>query len=159
MKKIFFGLLAVGLIGLAFTTTNDKEVVKAEMIKTTEADVTVEGIKFFKGTWESALEKAESEGKLIFLDAYASWCGPCKRMAATTFKNKEVGEFFNKYFVNFKMDMEKHKDGRRLSQKYRLTAYPTLYFIDASESIAHKSVGSLNNSQALSFGKEALAKQ
>jgi thioredoxin 1 len=159
MKKIFFGLLAVGLIGLAFTTTNDKEVVKAEMIKTTEADVTVEGIKFFKGTWESALEKAESEGKLIFLDAYASWCGPCKRMAATTFKNKEVGEFFNKYFVNFKMDMEKHKDGRRLSQKYRLTAYPTLYFIDSSESIAHKSVGSLNNSQALSFGKEALAKQ
>ena len=28
MKKIFFGLLAVGVIGLAFTTTNDKEVVK-----------------------------------------------------------------------------------------------------------------------------------
>ena len=159
MKKIFLGLLAVGMVGLAFTSVTDKEVVKVDIANTVNADVTADGINFFKGTWESALEKAESEGKLIFLDAYASWCGPCKRMAATTFKNKEVGEFFNKYFINFKMDMEKHKDGRRLSQKYRLTAYPTLYFIDASESIFHKSVGSLNNSQAISFGKEALAKQ
>jgi thiol:disulfide interchange protein len=158
MKKIFLGLLAVGMIGLAFTSADKKNDEKSGVTNVI-ADYSVDGIHFFKGSWESALEKAEDEGKLIFLDAYASWCGPCKRMAATTFKNKEVGDFFNKNFINFKMDMEKHKDGRRLSQKYRLTAYPTLYFIDASESIAHKSVGGLNNSQALRFGKEAIEKQ
>jgi len=157
MKKIFLGLLAVAMIGLAFTSTTEKEVTKAETANI-EANVSVDGINFFKGTWEEALEKAKDENKLIFLDAYASWCGPCKRMAATTFKNKEVGDFFNANFVNFKMDMEKHKEGRRLSSKYRLTAYPTLYFIDANEHIAHKTVGGLNKSQAISFGKEALAK-
>jgi len=158
MKKIFLGLLAVAMIGLAFTSTTEKEVIKAETAKTIEANVSVDGINFFKGTWEEALEKAKDENKLIFLDAHASWCGPCKRMAATTFKNKEVGDFFNANFVNFKMDMEKHEEGRRLSSKYRLTAYPTLYFIDANENIAHKTVGGLNKSQAISFGKEALAK-
>jgi len=157
MKKIFLGLLAVAMIGLAFTSTTEKEVTKAETANI-EANVSVDGINFFKGTWEEALEKAKDENKLIFLDAYASWCGPCKRMAATTFKNKEVGDFFNANFVNFKMDMEKHEEGRRLSSKYRLTAYPTLYFIDANENIAHKTVGGLNKSQAISFGKEALAK-
>lgn len=158
MKKIFLGLLATGFIGLAFTTVTEKEIVESEIIVTVEADNTVKGIKFFKGTWEQALEKSEEEGKLIFLDAYASWCGPCKIMARTTFKDSKVGEFFNENFINFKMDMEKHKEGRRLSSKYRLTAYPTLYFIDANENIAHKSVGGLNNLQALNFGNEALVK-
>lgn len=159
MKKIFIGLLAVGMVGLAFTTAPRKVAEKMDAVRVVNDDVAIEGIKFFKGSWEEALEKSESEGKLIFLDAYASWCGPCKRMAATTFKNKEVGDFFNENFINFKMDMEKHKDGRRLSQKYRLTAYPTLYFVDATEAIAHKSVGGLNKSQALAFGKEAISKQ
>ena len=155
MKKIFLGLLAVGMVGLAFTTATEKEIVKTERVG---ADKTVNGIQFYKGTWESALEKAKNEDKLIFLDAYASWCGPCKRMAATTFKNKEVGEFFNKNFINFKMDMEKHKEGRRLSSKYRLTAYPSLYFVDSNENVAHKTVGGLNNSQAIAAGQKALAK-
>lgn len=158
MKKIFLGILAVGLIGFAFTTSNEKEIIITEKNSPVDADATVDGIKFFKGTWEEALKKSKAEGKLIFLDAYASWCGPCKRMAATTFKDKEVGEFFNKNFINYKMDMEKHKDGRRLSSKYRLTAYPTLFFINANENVSHKSVGMLNKAQALKFGKEALAK-
>jgi len=158
MKKIFLGLLVVAMIGLAFTSVIEKEITKTEATEIFEADISVEGIKFFKGTWEGALKKAKYEKKIIFLDAYASWCGPCKIMAATTFKNKEVGKFFNANFINFKMDMEKHKEGRRLSSKYRLTAYPTLFFIDANENIVHKTVGGLNKSQAISLGKEALAK-
>jgi len=153
MKKIIVGLLAVAFVGFAFTTKQNDEV-KVKFEKSAE----VVGIDFFHGTWEEALTKAKKENKLIFLDAYAAWCGPCKRMARTTFMNKEVGDFFNKNFINYKMDMEKHADGKRLSQKYRLTAYPTLFFIDAKENVAHKTVGGLNNSQAISFGKEALSK-
>jgi len=156
MKKIFLGLLAVGIIGLAFTTVAEKNRVQAEVIRTVKSDVSEDGINFFKGTWEEALGKAKTEGKLIFLDAYASWCGPCKMMAATTFKNKEVGKYFNTNFINFKMNMEKHKEGRRLSSKYRLTAYPTLYFIDANENIAHKFVGGKNSEQAIKMGQKVL---
>ncbi|MDO8970421.1 MAG: thioredoxin family protein, partial [Saprospiraceae bacterium] len=59
-----------------------------------------QGIEFFSGTWPEALEKAKKEELLIFVDAYASWCGPCKRMAAQTFPDPKAGEFFNANFLN-----------------------------------------------------------
>src|SRR5687768_15146226 len=66
------------------------------------------GIKFFEGTWAEALEAAKKDDKVIFLDAYAAWCGPCKLMTANTFTNEKVGEYFNENFISFKMDMEKN---------------------------------------------------
>ena len=66
-----------------------------------------QGIEFFHGTWEEALLKAKTEDKLIFVDAFTTWCGPCKNMAANTFPDPAVGELFNKYFISMKIDMEK----------------------------------------------------
>ena len=58
-----------------------------------------DGIEFFKGTWEEALAEAKAQDKIIFMDAYAVWCGPCKRMAATVFTDKKVGKFYNENFI------------------------------------------------------------
>jgi len=147
MKKILFGILAVALIGFAFTN-------KTEKPQTDEV-----GIEFFHGTWQEALDLAKKEHKLIFMDAYATWCGPCKMMASRTFTQKEVGDFFNKNFINIKMDMEHHPEGRRLSQKYGLRAYPTLYFINPKEEVKHTSVGYLKPNQLIEQGKLALQKK
>ena len=65
------------------------------------------GIEFFHGTWAEAKAKAKAEDKLIFVDAYAEWCGPCKRMSAQTFPDPKAGEFFNPNFICLKIDMEK----------------------------------------------------
>ncbi|MEO0469894.1 MAG: thioredoxin family protein, partial [Bacteroidota bacterium] len=63
------------------------------------------GIKFFEGSWDDALAKAKKEKKVVFVDAYTDWCGPCKAMARNTFPNDDVGEFFNKHFINYKYNM------------------------------------------------------
>ncbi|MEZ4982775.1 MAG: thioredoxin family protein [Saprospiraceae bacterium] len=84
---------------------------------------------FFHGTWEEALEEATKQEKVIFVDTYASWCGPCKRMAATVFPNAKAGEFFNKHFINVKLDYEK-EEAATFRKKYPVQAFPTLYFID-----------------------------
>ncbi len=118
-----------------------------------------DGIQFFHGSWEEALKKAEDEKKMIFLDAYAAWCGPCKMMAATSFKDKAVGEYFNENFINFKMDMEKDGNGPRLSAKFSVIAYPTLYFVDNEEVIIHTTMGMKDAAQLIEFGKTAITKK
>ncbi len=115
------------------------------------------GIEFFEGTWEDALEKAAVEEKVIFVDAYTTWCGPCKRMAKTVFTDQKVGDFFNEKFVSMKIDMEK-KDGIKFQQKYPVQAYPTLYFIDGKGKVVQKVKGAQNVDNFLSLGASILSK-
>lgn len=120
--------------------------------------VQAQGIEFFKGTFDQALEKAEQEGKLVFMDAYTTWCGPCRMMANNAFPNAEVGAYFNKHFVNLKMDMEKG-EGPMLARKYRVVAYPSLFFLKSDGSVAHRAVGAKNANQLIAEGKSAEAKK
>ncbi len=116
-----------------------------------------DGIQFFSGNWEEAIETAKKEHKLIFVDAYAEWCGPCKRMAKEVFTQKELGDFFNKYFINVKMDMEKG-EGPKLAQKYKVSAYPTLFFIDGAGEVVNVQVGGVNAEQLLGLAKVSMNK-
>lgn len=99
-----------------------------------------EGIAFEKGTWQEALNKAKAENKLIFMDCYTSWCGPCKMLARDVFTDPDVAKFFNEHFVNVKFDMEKG-EGVTLKDKYGVNAFPTLNFIDAQGELQHCLVG------------------
>ena len=53
-----------------------------------------------------AAAKAKKENKLVFVDCYTQWCGPCKKMARDIFPDAKVGEYMNAKFVNLKIDME-----------------------------------------------------
>ncbi|MBI1226287.1 MAG: thioredoxin fold domain-containing protein [Bacteroidetes bacterium] len=99
-----------------------------------------QGIEFTHGTWKEIKAKAAKEDKLIFMDAYAEWCGPCKKMARDVFSQKEVGDYFNAHFVNVKMDMEKG-EGIGLSSDFGIQAYPTLLFINSDGKVVHRAVG------------------
>ncbi len=114
-----------------------------------------QGIEFFHGTWEEALEASKKEGKSIFVDAYTTWCGPCKAMAKNTFTVKEVGDFFNKNFINVKFDMEK-EEGVKFGHTYPVQAYPTLYFINDKGDVLKKVVGGQKPEGLIANAKEAL---
>ncbi len=90
--------------------------------------------------WQSALEESATNGKDIFLDIYATWCGPCKMMDANVYTNPAVYEYYNSNFVNLKVDGES-AFGRVLASQYSLTAYPTMYFVSASEAMIYQVVG------------------
>lgn len=113
------------------------------------------GISFDHSSWDDVIMKAKTQNKLIFIDAYTTWCGPCKMMAKNVFTDVEVGEFFNQNFINVKLNMEK-EPGLSLKSKLHVTAYPTLIFIDANENIEHKAVGSMPKADFLKFGNEVL---
>ncbi|MDG1432656.1 MAG: thioredoxin family protein [Saprospiraceae bacterium] len=115
------------------------------------------GINFFHGTWEEALAEAKAKDKLIFVDAYAVWCGPCKRMAKNVFTDKKVGEFYNENFINMKIDMEK-KMGRSFGRTYPVSAFPTLMYIDYNGELVHKVKGGQQIDPFIKLGKFALGK-
>ena len=91
-------------------------------------------------TYAEALEKAKAENKLVFMDCYTSWCGPCKYMAKEVFTLKEAGDYFNSRFVNVKFDMEKG-EGKELAQKFSVYVYPTFLILRTDGSIQYKIVG------------------
>jgi thiol:disulfide interchange protein len=64
-------------------------------------------------TWAAIKEKAKKENKYIFMDAFTTWCGPCKMMAAKIFPLPEVGAFFNASYINVKVTM-RLKAGTRM---------------------------------------------
>lgn len=105
--------------------------------------------------WEDLLAKASAENKLIFLDAYASWCGPCKAMDRNVFTEPEVGSFYNANFVNAKIDMEVG-EGPDLAQRYQVQVYPTFLFINGNGEIVHRAVGYQAPEDFLVLGATAL---
>ncbi|MFT4533789.1 MAG: thiol-disulfide isomerase/thioredoxin [Saprospiraceae bacterium] len=100
-----------------------------------------QGIKFEATSFNEAITTAKAENKLIFVDAYTTWCGPCKWMAKNVFTDPQVGDFYNESFVNVKIDMEKG-EGPRLAKSWEITGYPTLIFIDKNGMVIHRSMGS-----------------
>lgn len=114
-----------------------------------------QGIVFHEGNWLSALEKAEQENKLIFMDAYTTWCGPCKMMDKQTFVDSAVGVLYNRQFINVKMNMEKG-EGIELARTYNVQAYPTLLFLDPAGQIVHRVAGFHLPGQFIDLAKTAL---
>ncbi len=90
--------------------------------------------------WQDILAKAKAENKIVFVDCYTTWCGPCKKMAKDIFPLKEVGDVFNASFVNAKIDMEKG-EGVGLAAKYEIRAYPTYIFVNGDGELVHLAMG------------------
>jgi thiol-disulfide isomerase/thioredoxin len=113
------------------------------------------GISFQQSSWNQILAKAKAEKKIIFLDAYASWCGPCKKMTSDVFPTAEAGNFYNRNFINAKIDMEVG-EGPELAREYEVTAYPTLLFINGDGKLLHKAIGYLSVDEFIATGRDAL---
>jgi thioredoxin 1 len=129
MRKVLI-LVLLGVVSMAF------------MVKhTTKVTPDGGGIKFDSISLEKAKKEAGKKEKIIFIDAHTSWCGPCKQMAATSFKNEEVARLFNEKFINLKLDCEKDVDGIEISRVYRVRAYPTLLFINGEGKLIKQEVG------------------
>lgn len=102
-----------------------------------------EGIRFIEGEkWEKVLQMAQKQDKYIFMDCYTVWCGPCKALSKDIFTRKDVGDFFNKHFINVKYDMEKG-EGKMLNKRYKenIIGFPTLLLINKDGRVVHQMAG------------------
>ncbi|MDE6190041.1 MAG: thioredoxin [Muribaculum sp.] len=75
----------------------------------------------FKFTDGNVKECIES-GKLVLIDCWATWCGPCVRMSPII---DEVAEEFGDKAIIGKYNVDEETD---LSAQYRIMSIPTLLF-------------------------------
>ncbi|KQR92575.1 disulfide isomerase [Chryseobacterium sp. Leaf180] len=110
-------------------------------------------MKFEEIPFKELIAKAKKENKLVFIDAYASWCGPCKMMERNIFPKKTVGDVYNKSFVNARIDMEKG-EGREIAQKYGVRSYPTYLFLNGDGELISQNFGYMEESAFIAMAND-----
>lgn len=73
-------------------------------------------------TFEEAVKLQEKKPKMMFIDMYTEWCGWCKRMDKTTYKNPVVAKYVNEHFYAVKMDAEQKGDITYKGQTFKYVA-------------------------------------
>ena len=113
-----------------------------------------ESINFEDTTFKEVLAKAKREKKLVFMDAYAAWCGPCKLMEKNVFPLPAVREYYNANFINARFDMEKG-EGREIAMKYGVRSYPSYLFLNGDGEIVMTNYGYMGEQDFIAIAKEA----
>lgn len=135
-----------------------KKLIVSALLLLSACSVIAQGINFEHTSWSETLKKARELNKPIFIDVYTTWCGPCKAMSSQIFPRKDVGTFFNKNFVNLKIDAEKG-EWIEFSKKYGVKAYPTLLFINSqNEELIGNAVGAYPAAELIDVGSDMLKK-
>lgn len=126
------------------------------------------GIRFKENlSWTEILSMAKKENKFIFIDCYATWCGPCKLMDNNVYPTYRVGNFANEHFVSIRLQMDstlhdsqKVKDMYRLVNKiqseYKVNAFPTYLFFGPEGEIVHRAIGYVDPLPFINVLKDAV---
>lgn len=98
------------------------------------------------------LEFADLMQKPVFLYFYAPWIESCKKMEQQSFTNNELAFYFNNYFINYKINADGAYPGPAIADRYRVTRYPTLIFIDGKGKVMKRHEGYATTGQVLEMG-------
>jgi len=111
------------------------------------------GIRFEQGqSWTQIKAKAKTENKFIFMDVFATWCGPCKQMDKEVYPSEKLGTFINEKFISVKVQTDQTKednertkdwymDAKHIVSNYKIEGYPTLLFFSPDGKLVNRSFG------------------
>lgn len=71
--------------------------------------------------WEEGINRSAQENKKIIVDLYTQWCGWCKKMDKTTFRDSIIVDYINSNYIAVKFDAEYREDIDFQGQIYKFT--------------------------------------
>ncbi len=87
--------------------------------------------------FETALEKAGKEKKLVLVDVSAIWCPTCRKLDNEIFANETVRREIGQRFVFSRLEYES-EEGQKFLEKHRASGFPSLFLIDADGKVVKK---------------------
>ena len=114
-----------------------------------------EGILFSDGSLNAILSIAKDRNKNVFIDTYADWCVPCKRMDKK-FKDRDVAIFFNEHFINYKVNMQNTVKANQLRKRYDIVFLPTMLIVDPNGIVKYQVDRELTTSELLNMAQQSL---
>lgn len=131
-------------------------------------DENIENIKWNEDkNYAQIREIAKSENKYIFIDCYATWCGPCKSMDKQVYTSEAIINFLNKNFISIKVQMDTslkddenvqkwYSDARSIKNEFKVNAFPTFLFLSPEGKLVHSDYGFKNVQAFLALAKSAI---
>jgi thioredoxin-related protein len=156
----------VGVLALCLILTVQVTATISNAAQPTAQDTV--GVHFEAGlSWSQIQAKAKAENKPIFMDCYATWCGPCKEMDKEVYPDASVETYLNEHFVCVKVQMDVTKQdtdvvkawgsvARTIEKEYKVNAYPTFLFFSPEGKALHKAVSGRSAQDFLALAQAAL---
>lgn len=94
----------------------------------------------YEGEIEEIFTLAQKDKKIILIDFWAKWCGPCKKMDLETYSDPELKEFIANKYHFYRIDVDSF-DGLELAQKYKINEFPMLIVLDGQKRLIKKVKG------------------
>ncbi len=109
---------------------------------------------FYTGGFAATCREARRTNKIVLVDFYTTWCGPCKKMDQVTWKDAAVRRWLKQTAVCCKIDAEKEP---ALAARYKIDAYPTIMLIGSNQKAIDSLVGYREPQEFLSEARQSLA--
>jgi len=103
----------------------------------------------YSNNWMYSLDDAKkmaiTTNRLVLVDFWASWCGPCKRMDSESWSKEEVQLLMDNY-VSVKIDIDKYPD---IAEKYDVRGIPYVFILDGNGKVVYKNMSYKTKSQLM----------
>jgi thioredoxin-related protein len=133
-----------------------------------QGDPEKRGINWEKtNAWEQIQNIAKKENKFIFVECYATWCIPCKKMERLIFPIEKIGMILNSSFISIRVQMDSsnndndyiknwYADAHLIKQLYDIKMLPTFLFFSPEGKLVHRGEGFKDENEFISLTKEAI---
>ncbi|MFK7808326.1 MAG: thioredoxin family protein [Saprospiraceae bacterium] len=157
MNRTLLFLILIIASFIVFPSCNSSKRTSNKVGKVKKSKSKTGGVQFVESkTLTAVLEQAERENKLVFVDFYTTWCTPCKMMDQDVFPDRNIGTFFKKNFLSYKVNAEKG-NGVNLAVVYNVSAYPTLLFLNEKGRVLESKQGAAYQTELMAMANRALA--